>query len=144
MDENDSLLNYSLSNTGPTVNPGLNYSVKPQTSSFLKNGFGVDLQKDSNDFSGIGSIGTGPKTFLGLDQSTWGGLAAGGQLLGGLAGTMLAFDARDLARDTFNYNKMAGDRAYAMAKDAYDRNVRRADFIGNQMNRNATTVGQAQ
>jgi hypothetical protein len=149
----NSLLNYSLSNFGnssnsgnryntgidtdtstdASTNTGLDYSVTSPTSSFLKNGFGVDLQKDSNGFGGIGSIGTGPKTFLGLDQSTWGGLAAGGQLLSGAVGAYTGLEKLGLAKKVADYNMGMGDKQYAMAKDAYDRNVARATSISDQM-----------
>jgi hypothetical protein len=141
------LLDYSLSNLGNkyntgintdtstdnSINTGLDYNVAPQTSSFLKNGFGIDLQKGSNIFGGINSTGANPKTFLGLDQSTWGGLAAGGQLLGGAVGAYTALENLGLAKKVADYNMSMGDKQYAMAKDAYDRNVARATSISDQM-----------
>jgi hypothetical protein len=131
-EQNSGLGDYAVNATNQALRSN------PNVSEFIRNKSNYGLYSPEQN-----SITTDPKSFLGLDKDTWGGLAAGGQLLGGLAGTMLAFDARDIARDTLNYNKMAGDRAYAMAKDAYDRNVNRANFISNQMNRNATVVGQA-
>lgn len=48
-------------------------------------------------------------------------------------GAWTAMEQLDLAKDAFNYNKMDRDRAYNMSKDAYDREVKRADSIGSQM-----------
>jgi hypothetical protein len=84
-----------------------------------------------------------PKTFLGLEQGTWGGLGAAGQLLGGAIGAYTGLENLGLARKALDYNMAMGDKQYAMAKDAYDRNVARAEHIGNQMNRSAKTVGEA-
>jgi hypothetical protein len=128
--------NTSISTDTPTdvsTYTGLDYSVKPTTSALLTNGFGVDLQKGNNTFGGIGSTGASPKTFLGLDQSTWGGLAAGGQLLGGAVGAYTALENLGLAKKVADYNMSMGDKQYAMAKDAYDRNVARAAGISDQM-----------
>jgi hypothetical protein len=74
-----------------------------------------------------------PKTFLGLEQGTWGGLGAAGQLLGGAIGAYTGLENLGLARKTLDYNMAMGDKQYAMAKDAYDRNVARANSIGDQM-----------
>jgi hypothetical protein len=150
----DSSLNYGLNNLGnsgggyntgyntstnidtPTdssINTGLFYNVKPTTSALLTNGFGVDLQKGNNTFGGLGSTGTDPKTFLGLEQGTWGGLAAGGQLIGGAVGAYTALENLGLAKKVADHNMAMSDKQYDMAKDAYDRNVARATSISDQM-----------
>ena len=50
-----------------------------------------------------------------------------------IGGYFNAKDANKQARKEFEYNKSMRDKEYAMAKDAYDRNTKRADYIGNQM-----------
>jgi hypothetical protein len=126
-----------LTNYGTDTPLGTNYSnlsfdKELPTSSFLKNSMG-----------NINPITQEPKTFLGLEQGTWGGLGAAGQLLGGAIGAYTGLENLGLARKALDYNMAMGDKQYAMAKDAYDRNVARAEHIGNQMNRSAKTVGEA-
>lgn len=80
------------------------------------------------------SDGTGLKptdSFLGsLDFGKLGDMAG---LAGSLANTFMGFKQLGLAEDAFNFNKDMKTKEYQMAKDAYDRNVRRAESISDQM-----------
>lgn len=51
----------------------------------------------------------------------------------GLYGAYLGNKQLGLQEDAFNFNKAMKEKEYAMAKDAYDRQVARADSIGSQM-----------
>lgn len=77
------------------------------------------------------AINTGGDSFLGgLDMGKLGDFAG---LAGGLANTFAGFKQLGLAEDAFNFNKGMKEKEYAMAKDAYDRNVARAKSVGDQM-----------
>ncbi len=81
--------------------------------------------------SGLGGIGSDTTGGGFLDNlSGWGDLAAG---LGGLASSFAAYKQLGLAEDTFKFNKDMKTKEYAMAKDAYDKNVKRAASVGEQM-----------
>lgn len=70
-------------------------------------------------------------SFLGdLNMDKLGNIAG---LAGSLANTFMGFKQLGLAEDAFNFNKAMKEKEYAMAKDAYDRNVARARSIGDQM-----------
>lgn len=109
---------------------------------------GLSLGQYSN-YTGTGSstaVGGGPAStgfldglantfgkgfnYIGENQKSLGDLAG---LAGSLANTFAGFKQLGLAEDTFNFNKAMKEKEYAMAKDAYDRNVKRATSIGNQM-----------
>lgn len=79
-----------------------------------------------------GSTGGGTGLF-GLKDSTWGNIGTAGQLGLGLANTLTAMRQLELQKDAFAFNKDMKNKEYAMAKDAYDRNVARAASIGEQM-----------
>lgn len=79
----------------------------------------------------LGSDGKGG--ILGMSKETLGGLGDLGGLAGGLASTYAGFKQLGLAEDAFNFNKAMKEKEYAMAKDAYDRNVARAKSVGDQM-----------
>lgn len=72
-------------------------------------------------------------TTLGLDNGTWGNIGAGLNIAQGLAGLYLGNKQLGLAEDQFAFNKDMATKEYDMAKDAYDRNVKRAEGIGAQM-----------
>lgn len=70
--------------------------------------------------------------------STSGGLNIGntGSVLGGigdLANAWTGYQQLGLAKKAFNFNRDMKEKEYAMAKDAYDRQVNRANSIGSQM-----------
>lgn len=82
-----------------------------------------------------GALGIDGKGGLfGLNGDTWGTIGDVGNLGLGLAETLAGFDQLALAKKITNANIRDKDRAYAMAKDAYDRNKARADSISSQMN----------
>jgi hypothetical protein len=89
------------------------------------------------------SITNNPETTFGLTDKQWGGLAVGGQLLGGLTGAYVGLENLGLAKKQYALQEDMLNKQYNMAKDAYDRNVKRAEHIGNQMNRSAKVVGEA-
>lgn len=70
---------------------------------------------------------------FGLTNGTWGNIGTMGKLGTGLANAYLGYKNYGLAQDTFAFNKDMKEKEYAMAKDAYDRQVARASSIGNQM-----------
>lgn len=70
---------------------------------------------------------------FGLKKGTWGDIGTGVNAVTGLASLYAGLQGLDLARDQLNFNKDQANKQYAMAKDAYDRNVTRADSIGKQM-----------
>ena len=78
---------------------------------------------------------------FGISQGNWGNIGTGAQALSGLANVYGNLKQLGLAEDTFNFNKDMANKQYAMAKDAYDRNVARADSISKQMA--AGKVGEA-
>lgn len=87
------------------------------------------LAKSSLDNSGL----------FGMSDTTWGNIGTLGNLaLGGLA-AYTNMQQLGLAKDAFKFNKDLKNKEYAMAKDAYDRNVARAKSIGNQMNAGKVT-----
>lgn len=107
---------------GTTFRP---FEVDPQ----LKN-FNNSLTSNSlNNDSFLGRL----DSFLGENQNTLNTLGDIGNLASGLAGTFAGIKQMGLAEDAFDFNKAMKEREFAMAKDAYDRNVRRAESIGNQM-----------
>ncbi len=85
----------------------------------------------SNALKWFGADGKGG--LFGLDSNTLNALGKVGSLAGGLAGTYAGFKQLGLAEDAFNFNKELKEKEYAMAKDAYDKNVARAKSVGDQM-----------
>jgi len=70
---------------------------------------------------------------FGLGKNTWSNIGTMGNLaLGGLA-AYTNWQQLGLAKKAFKFNKDMKQKEYAMAKDAYDRNVARAKSIGDQM-----------
>ena len=132
MEQSSGLGDYAVNATNQAL------KSNPNVSEFIKNKGSYGLYSPE-----LNPTVAEPKTFLGLEQGTWGGLGAAGQLLGGVIGGYTGLENLGLARKTLDYNMAMGDKQYAMAKDAYDRNVARAEHIGNQMNRSAKTVGEA-
>jgi hypothetical protein len=121
-EQNSGLGDYAVNSTNDAL------KSNPNISEFIKSKSNYGLYSPDQN-----SITSDPKTFLGLDQSTWGGLAAGGQLLGGAIGAYTSLENLGLAKKVADYNMSMGDKQYAMAKDAYDRNVARATSISDQM-----------
>jgi hypothetical protein len=121
-EQNSGLGDYAVNYTNEAL------KSNPNISEFIKSKSNYGLYSPDQN-----SITTDPKTFLGLDQSTWGGLAAGGQLLGGAIGAYTGLEKLGLAKKVADYNMAMEDKQYAMAKDAYDRNVARATSISDQM-----------
>lgn len=74
-----------------------------------------------------------PETTFGLENKTWGNIGTGLQLGTGLFNAYTGYKQLGLAEDTFNFNKDMAQKEYAMAKDAYDKQVKRASSIGDQM-----------
>lgn len=101
----------------------------------------VPIDADSKPvWDGYGSTGAGSYSqymnqegLFGLKNGTWGNIGTGVDAATGLASLYAGMQGLDLAKDQFNFNKDQANKQYAMAKDAYDRNVARADSIGNQM-----------
>lgn len=110
-------------NTNPTV---LADSSIPSSTS---NGLGTNLWDRFN--SAIGADGEGG--LFGMNKDTMGSLGKLGTLAGGLADSFMAYKQMGLAEDAFNFNKDMAMKEYNMTKDAYDRNVKRAKSIGDQM-----------
>ncbi len=76
----------------------------------------------------------GTDSFLGLDNSTWDGIGSGIQIGTGLMNAFTGMKQLGLQKDAFNFNKQMQEKQFGLAKDAYDRAVKRADSIGSQMN----------
>lgn len=79
--------------------------------------------------NGVGSSGTNAQ-----GNDTWGTIGTIGKIGVGLGQTWLGAKQLKAAEKAFDYNVMDKNRTYAMAKDAYDKNVARAGSIGKQMN----------
>lgn len=99
----------------------------------------IDANGKAN-WGGYGSTGVGDYSqymnqegLFGLKNGTWGNIGTGVNAVTGLASLYAGLQGLDLARDQLNFNKDQANKQYTMAKDAYDRNVARADSIGNQM-----------
>jgi hypothetical protein len=110
--------------------------------------FGLDNKwtKTGYDFSGFWT--TPPSTSkaadmpkLDLAATNMSGLGSIGNIASGLGSLYLGNKQLGLAEDTFAFNKDMQNKQYAMAKDAYDKNVARAASVGSQMN--AGKVGLA-
>lgn len=91
------------------------YSFDPLTpfvpegnTSFASNAWGNTKEALSNAWEGIGG---------------WQGLNTGLQTATGLAQVYQGFQALDLSKDQYNFQKNAWQKNFAMQKDAYDRNV---------------------
>ena len=72
-------------------------------------------------------------TTLGLTTDQWGNIGAIGDIGQGLAGLFMGKKMMDAEKARFEASKDLLGREYAMAKDAYDRQVKRAGDIGSQM-----------
>lgn len=103
--------------TPGSLTPGaLRYMSGAEQEAYFK---GLDIEnaaKDSGFGMNMNTIGTGFNIASGL-----GSLYLGNKQLG-------------LAEDKFAYDKDMMNKQYAMAKDAYDKQVARAGSIGSQMN----------
>ena len=62
------------------------------------------------------------------------GIGTGLSALSSLGGYFNAKESNALTKDSLNFNKGMANKEYAMAKDAYDRQVKRASNVGDQMN----------
>lgn len=71
---------------------------------------------------------------FGMNQGTLQGLGSIGDIGKGLGGIYLGYKQLGLAEDKFAFDKDMMNKQYAMAKDAYDKQVARANNIGSQMN----------
>lgn len=84
-------------------------------------------------------LASAPKTSLfgdqgfGFNKGTMKGLGQIGDLASGLAGIYFGNKQLGLAEDKFAFDKDMMTKQYNMAKDAYDRKVKRAENIGAQM-----------
>lgn len=135
--------------------------LEEQTGSF--GDYGYDLTKNAFDRNLLSKLGTDRYTnaakglagsglkrnafgmlddedYLGMKGSTWQGLGTGVQLGLGALNTWGGLEELGLAKDAFNFNKNMAEKEYAMAKDAYDRNVKRSEHVASQMNRRAETL----
>jgi hypothetical protein len=119
-------------NTGPNQlelsTVGSNFGPSVGNAKFMadtKNGFNI-LDVGANGIQGTDS-------FLGLDNNTWGGIGSGIEIGTGVLNTLTGMKQLGLQKDAFNFNKQMQEKQYGLAKDAYDRAVKRADSIGNQM-----------
>lgn len=106
------------------VNPSSAPTWKNSVSAFDK---GLDLPTTNTN------LNTSDTGLFGLKNTTWGNIGTAGQLGLGLANTLTAMRQLELQKDAFRFNKDMKNKEYAMAKDAYDRNVARAASIGEQM-----------
>ena len=70
---------------------------------------------------------------LGVSNSTWGAVSDIASIGTGLAGAYLGNKQLNLAQDKFDFDKDMMQKQYGMAKDAYDKQVKRAAGIGAQM-----------
>lgn len=116
-------------------NPNSQYStLKSQNTAFGDYGTQATNKALSSNpnLPTAGSTG-GDTGLFGLKDTTWGNIGMAGQLGLGLANTLTAMDQLRLQKDAFAFNKDMKNKEYAMAKDAYDRNVARAASIGEQM-----------
>lgn len=112
---------------GSYVNNNPGTYIGPYNRETLEN-MGYPTQRPTNIPSKTGSS---PSFLDSLgDLGKLGNLASG---IGGLASSFAAFKQLGLAEDAFKFNKEMKEKEYAMAKDAYDRNVKRATSIGDQM-----------
>lgn len=109
------------SQVAPTVMPAM-AGPTPQAAEYMNN----------TGINPLGGTASGDTT-LGLDSGTWGNIGAGLNIAQGLAGLYLGNKQLGLAEDQFAFNKDMATKEYALAKDAYDRNVKRAEGIGTQM-----------
>lgn len=93
------------------------------------------LQNAANSVNPIteGSIMDSLNNFFKNNEATFDTLVDLGGLASGLADSYKGLKQLGLAEDTFNFNKSMKEKEYSMAKDAYDRNVARADSISEQM-----------
>jgi hypothetical protein len=73
--------------------------------------------------------------------STLGSVGAGLDIAGGLANAYIGYKNYGLQKDKFAFEKDMANKEYAMAKDAYDRNVKRAGSVGSQMQAGAVPSG---
>lgn len=95
----------------------------------------ADLTSYNDSYTKLAnSYDSGSNSTLGMDNSTWGTLGNVAKIGTGLGELWTGYKQLGLKEDEFKYNKMDADRTYAMAKDAYDKNVARASSIGGQMN----------
>ena len=106
-------------------------TLKEQNDAF--GGYGYELTNEAlNGLNGLKAPDTG-SSFLGMNKGQWGMASQGVNAVTGLASLYAGMQGLDLARDQLNFNKDQANKQYAMAKDAYDRNVARADSIAAQM-----------
>ncbi|MEA1999014.1 MAG: hypothetical protein U9N61_06815 [Euryarchaeota archaeon] len=87
---------------------------------------GIDIKRPGMDLDTDGTQWMGEGGVMDTANATLGTLSS-------LAKVGLGFQELGLAKDTFNFNKDMKKKEYAMAKDAYDRNKKRAVSVGNQM-----------
>ena len=71
---------------------------------------------------------------FGMNTGTLKGLGSIGNIAQGVGGLYLGSKQLGLAKDKFAFDKDMVNKQYAMAKDAYDKQVARANSIGSQMN----------
>ena len=71
---------------------------------------------------------------FGMNTGTLKGLGSIGNIAQGIGGLYLGSKQLGLAKDKFAFDKDMVNKQYAMAKDAYDKQVARANSIGSQMN----------
>lgn len=91
----------------------------------MLNGQQIDVPQSSGLFGSEG---------FGMNAGTLKGLGSITDMAAGLGGLFLGAKQLGLAKDKFAYDKQMMDKQYAMAKDSYDRQVARANNIGQQMN----------
>ena len=99
---------------GGSVGTGMNFDSFAKTRGLTSG--------QSSGLAGLGAVKTG------VDIGT------------GIGNLWLGYEQYGLNKDIYNTNKENAAKEYAMKKDAYDRNVARADSIGNQMNAGKVTL----
>jgi len=107
----DGFKTYEMTDTNP-------YTFEPNTDGTYTKVFDTNAQKTNS--------------FL-PEMSTMGYINAGANLAQGIASLYSAFQNNSLARKTFNFNKDMMQKNYELAKDAYDRKVRRTAHIDAQL-----------
>lgn len=130
--QNQGFGNYGnrLTNKTGTYNNGLAFSSVQNNNQ----GYAANWDNQAADFGGTSNYGTQTGDGLfGIDNQQWGNIGQAGQLGLGLANAYSGYKNMQLKRDAFDFNKDMKQKEYAMAKDAYDRQIRRATSIGDQM-----------